>query len=545
MLSRSTLVASILVSSFVLGVPGAGAEQAASKQRRAAAAHLDVGGSLTCAVLGSGKVRCWGKGDLGGLGYGNTEDIGDNELPDTVGLVNLGAGRTATAISADEHVCVILDTQAVRCWGQGSSGQLGYGNTDDIGDSETPNTVGPVNLGAGRKATAITTGAFHTCVILDTAKVKCWGYAPNGQLGYGNIEDIGDNETPNTVGTVNLGGNAAAIAAGGDHVCAILVSGAVRCWGSGSSGELGYGNTDSIGDTETPNTVGPVSLGAGRKATAIASGLAHTCAILDNGRVRCWGFGGDGRLGYGTADSIGDTELPSTVGPVDLGPGRTAVAIAAGDNHTCAILDNGTVRCWGNGALGRLGYGNTTDIGDTESPASVGPVDLGLGRTAVAISAGAAETCVVLDNGRIRCWGDGDDGRLGYGNLDDIGDTETPATIEPVSAGGTIPAKTLPAVSLALKAKRDRSSPYRLTARGKLTGFAQDTATCSGNVVVKAKKGKKTVRKSVKPKLTGGACSYSATLTVKSTGQWKVTAAFAGNSSLKARTSAKRTFRAG
>jgi len=92
--------------------------------------------------------------------------------------------------------------------------------------------------------------------------------------------------------------------------------------------------------------------------------------------VRCWGYGGNGELGYGNRNAVGDDEAPGSVGPVDLGFARTAVAISAGGSHTCARLDDASVRCWGYGGNGRLGLCNEFDVGDNEAPGSVGPVDL-------------------------------------------------------------------------------------------------------------------------------------------------------------------------
>ncbi len=261
--------------------------------------------------------------------------------------------------------------------------------------------------------------------------------------------------------------------------------------------------------------------------------------------MRCWGDGASGRLGYGNVNDIGDTELPGSAGPVDIGTNRKAVAIAAGGDHTCAILDTGAVRCWGEGGLGQLGYGNTDDIGDNETPGGFGPVNLGAGRKAVAIAAGESHTCAVLDNGRVRCWGSGLDGRLGYGNVTTIGDTETPGTFGPVVAGGLVARKVRPGVSLGLSRKRDQSWPYTVRTAGTLTGFVADPATCSGKVVVKAKLGSTTVVR--RPALTRAAavCRYAAQFTLPHTGTWKLTARFAGNTSLKARSSKTRTFRAG
>jgi hypothetical protein len=437
----AVIPAILLVAVFMLVPAEALGDRSASQLRALQSGRIDAGDAHTCAILTGGAVRCWGEADSGRLGYGNLNDIGDNETPDAAGPVNLGAGRTAVAITAGSaHTCALLDNSTVRCWGEGDFGRLGYGNVNDIGDNETPGSVGPVDLGTGRTAVEISAGGAHTCARLDNGTVRCWGWGGVGALGYGNTNDIGDNETPGSVGPVDLGTGrtAAKLTAGGFHTCAVLDNAAVRCWGFADFGALGYGNTNEIGDDETPGSVGTVDLGVGRTAEAIEGGGVHTCALLDDANVRCWGFGSSGRLGYGNTNTIGDNETPGSVGPVNVGTGRTTLVIAAGGQHSCAVLDNDTVRCWGEGDFGRLGYGNINDIGDNEAPGSVGPVSLGTGRTAVTLSAGGLHTCVVLDNGAVRCWGEADSGRLGYGNLNDIGDNELPSSVGTLSLGGTV-----------------------------------------------------------------------------------------------------------
>jgi len=536
---RGSLLVALAALVFV---PGASPEQAASSLRRLPAGFLDAGDAHTCVVLEGGGVRCWGDGSFGRLGYGNTENIGDDEAPGSVGPVDLGAGRQVVAIAVgNAHTCALLDDGTVRCWGLGLYGQLGYGNTTTIGDDETPGSVGPVDLGPGRRAVAISAGGNFTCALLDNGRVRCWGDGSAGELGYGNTDRIGDDEKPGSVGPVALGRKAVAISAGGAHTCALLDNGRVRCWGSGFAGELGYGSTNDVGDNETPASVGPVALGG--KAVAISAGAQHTCALLTSGRVRCWGGAAGGELGYGNANDVGDDETPGSVGPVDLGPGRRAVAISAGGEHTCALLDNGRVRCWGRGAEGQLGYGSTENIGDDETPGSVGPVDLP--RKAVAISAGANHTCALLDTGRVRCWGDGSLGQLGYGNTNTIGDDETPRSVGPVAAGGLVATKVLPTLAFTMKPKRDRRWPYTLRASGRLGGFPADSATCSGLMQVRA-----TTRWTArvawkKPRLGSAGCAYSIAVTAPNRGLWKVTVAFAGNGSLKGRTATAKRFRAG
>jgi alpha-tubulin suppressor-like RCC1 family protein len=409
-----------------------------AKATSESAVAVSAGQFHTCAATTGGAVRCWGRNDRGQLGYGHTDAIGDDETPASVGPVDLGSGRRAVALSAGRFdVCAILDDGSVICWGANTSGSLGYGNAIRIGDDETPAAVGPVDLGPGRKALAISGSFDHRCAILDDGSVRCWGNGLNGKLGYGNTAHVGDNETPGSVGPVDLGvgRTAVAISADQNHSCAVLDNGSVRCWGR-SGPQLGYGNLTTIGDNETPGSVGPVDLGPGAHAVGIATGVDHTCAILDDGSVRCWGRGSSGQLGYGNLNTVGDDETPATVGPVDLGSGRTAIAIDAGHGaHTCALLDDASVRCWGHANFAVLGYGNGDMIGDNETPGSVGPLDLGVGKTAVAISAGGLHNCAILDDGKIRCWGYGGEGQLGYADTNDIGDNETPGSAGPVDLG--------------------------------------------------------------------------------------------------------------
>ncbi len=463
---RSASRALILLAAVVATLPGpAGAEQA-SQPTSPAAGAMTTGNFHSCA-LDASTVRCWGFAGDGQLGYGNDTSIGDDETPGSVGPVDLDPGSgagAATAISAGSvHSCGLLDMGAVRCWGFGGDGRLGYGNENAVGDDETPGSIEePVDLDPGLgtgAAKAISAGNGHSCALLGAGEVRCWGFNSTGQLGYGNTATIGDNETPGSIQEpVDLDpgsgrGTAKAISAGGFHTCAILSDGsdgvsdgAVRCWGFGGLGQLGYGNSSIVGDNETPDSVGPVDLdpdpGELGRAKAISAGLRHTCAILDggaeDGAVRCWGDGSNGQLGYGNRDGVGTNETPGSVQPVDLGPERTATAIKAGGEHTCAVLDDASVRCWGSGTNGRLGYGDTRAIGDNEKPGLVGPVDLdpgaGLG-TAAAISAGGEQTCARLDDGSVRCWGRGSTGRLGYCNEADVGDNESPGSVGPVDLG--------------------------------------------------------------------------------------------------------------
>jgi alpha-tubulin suppressor-like RCC1 family protein len=216
----------------------------------------------------------------GRLGYGNIVTIGDNETPATAGDVNVG-GSVIQISAGDTHTCALLDVGNVRCWGAGrvstsnilapfnDSGQLGYGNTNSIGDNEAPALAGDVNVGGGVET--ITTGNGRTCALLVTGTVRCWGdlngsggfsFSTTSPLGYGNLDIIGDDEAPASAGDVNIGRLSLQVSTSGSHICSLLTGGTVRCWGNSLSGQLGYGNTLSVGGFEipTPANVGDVPL---------------------------------------------------------------------------------------------------------------------------------------------------------------------------------------------------------------------------------------------------------------------------------------------
>ena len=399
---------------------------------------VTTGDAHTCVVLDDYSVRCFGLGSEGRLGSGATANIGDSSLRSVASsaAIGLGSGRTARAIAAGSaHTCALLDDSTVKCWGSGLYGRLGYGSTANLGDgpNEMGDALAPVDLGPGRTATQIAVGAHHSCALLDNASVKCWGRNDNGQLGYGDTNNRGDGSDEMGVNLPEVqlpaGRSARNIVAGGNHTCALLDDSSVVCWGANDSGQLGQDSVDSIGDgigagvSSTP----PINLGPGRSALALAAGDAHTCAILDNFGVKCWGSGGNGRLGLNDTANVGDGSgaTTGTAALVDLGSGRVARGLTAGAAHTCVILDNATVKCWGNGADGRLGYENSNDVGDgpNEVGTSLPAVNLGSGRTALAVSAGAAHTCAVLDDATLKCWGSGGSGRRGSNSTSSAGRT--------------------------------------------------------------------------------------------------------------------------
>lgn len=377
--------------------------------------QVDTGATYTCTLHDNGGLKCWGRT----IGAAQRE-------PRPYPL-----GHRVTAISAGvSHACFLLADGHVRCTGKNDWGALGYGHTLYVGDlSDAP------NVDIGGTVTQIAAGHATTCAILEGGALRCWGSGQGGRLGYGDNLDRGVDDVPADAGDVNVGGPVTQVSIGPNgHVCAVIEGGRLRCWGQNIQGQLGYGDTQDVGDDETPADKGDVDVGG--KVVEVATGGASTCARLDTGAVRCWGFAADGRLGYGNAENIGDNETPNSAGDVPLG--AKAVQLAAGTAHYCALVEQGKLRCWGNARSGQLGYGNTDSVGDDETPASVGEVPVG--GDVAQVTASGDRTCVLLTTGGVRCWGSnlGDPlwgGPLGYAKSDNIGDDETPASVGDIPLG--------------------------------------------------------------------------------------------------------------
>ena len=215
---------------------------------------------------------------------------------------------------------------------------------------------------------------------------------------------------------VDLGTTAKGISAGDSHTCAILDNAQVKCWGDNTYGQLGQGDNSNRGydSNQMGGSLNSVNLGSGRTAKSITTGTGYTCVILDDDSVKCWGRGHAGQLGHGKTTSVDSP--PNS--PINLGSGITAKAITAGNSHTCAVIDNSSIKCWGKNDSGQLGQGDTSNRGDgsNEMADNLPAVNLGSGKTARAISTGDSHTCTVLDNASLKCWGKNDSGQLGLGD---------------------------------------------------------------------------------------------------------------------------------
>jgi len=235
------------------------------------AASVSAGLNHTCAVI-SGAAKCWGYNNDGQLGDGGTSN---SAMP--VSVVGLESG-VASIEAGVNHTCAVV-SGAAKCWGNNDGGQLGDGSTSP---STTPVSV----VGLESDVASVSAGAAHTCAVVSGA-VKCWGANPAGQLGNGSTSTT-PSVTP--VNVVGLESGVASVSAGNAYTCAVTSGGAAKCWGSNNTGKLGDGST--------VNKATPVDVsGLGSSVASVSAGLAHTCAVMTSGAAKCWGLNGSGQLG--------------------------------------------------------------------------------------------------------------------------------------------------------------------------------------------------------------------------------------------------------
>ncbi|MCB9753386.1 MAG: hypothetical protein H6713_25885 [Myxococcales bacterium] len=342
----------------------------------AVAVKLEAGSGNTCAVLEGGALKCWGRNDYGQLGLGHAENVGDEpgEMGDDLPTVDLGAGVKVVDVAAGHyHACALLEGGDVKCWGHDSGGQLGLGgspqacgNTDcrgvvpeDMGDN-----LPTVDLGAGQKAIAITAGFSASCALLEGGDVKCWGAGLTTGQGDG-VANVGDDpgEMGDNLPPIVLGAPALDVHAGIGHVCARLDGLGVKCWGGGAQGALGSGSLANIGVAPGEMAaLDPVDLG-GLTDAALTSGRWTSCALSEDGAIKCWGYNNYGQLGLGDLLDRGDEpgEMGANLPLVDLD--AIAVQVDTSFHATCALLEDGAIKCWGRNLNGELGQGDTVDRG--------------------------------------------------------------------------------------------------------------------------------------------------------------------------------------
>jgi alpha-tubulin suppressor-like RCC1 family protein len=358
------------------------------------------GASHTCALLDDGTLACWGRGEEGQLG---TDPRRQPALVSTLALPSPAVSGAAGTIFRG-HMCVVMASGQVACWGNNDNGQ--------IGDGTLSPRARPTVLAAPTMVREVGLGINHSCALLMDGTAQCWGDGLDGALG--NMSTT-DSNIP--VPVMGLTG-ATRIAVGGDSACAIVTGNQVRCWGDNDNGQLGIATT-------ADSNVAAAAITGLTDVVELAAGADHFCARLMDGTVRCWGDNDNGQLGVGTT---ADSTIPTA--PI-MGLANV-VQIVAGANSTCARLMGGTVQCWGDNFYGQLGVGSTMD---SNVPVAVpGLSDV------VDLSSGNNYVCARRMDGSIRCWGYNDEGNLGNGTLVDETSPVTmnaPTNVRSILAGNS------------------------------------------------------------------------------------------------------------
>jgi hypothetical protein len=338
----------------------------------APAAQVAAGVEHTCARTADGELLCWGNNW--------SDQLGIPDAPvDVLRATAVVIDEPIVAVAAGEsHTCMVAASGDVYCWGSDGQGQLGDG--DPGKHSSRPDT--PVWMLPA--AQDVCSGDDFSCALTRDREVFCWGDNSEEQLGTTGAPDV----------PVQLPvGGIAGITCGGQHACAWSEAGEIGCWGRNDRGQVGGG---SFGGSA------PLTMVAGLPAaTVVSAGDGHTCALTVEGEVWCWGSDSDGQLGDGG-------ENAHRASPVRVyGLAAAATQVASGGAHTCAVLQDGVVSCWGQGLSGQLGTGRTDPswwAGDTVA-----------GLTVERVSCGGAHTCGLTEAGQVYCWGANGNGQLGDG----------------------------------------------------------------------------------------------------------------------------------
>lgn len=343
--------------------------QWASKAQKAKLAqdYISVGDDYSCAKNAQAEVKCWGFANAGGNGI-------DSSKKDITNYFSAYTGNLKQVSVASGASCLVTKDSRVKCHGSSWLSQLGDGL-----QSDSFKAVVPVGLDAN--ISEVTSGSYRFCAVKQDGGLWCWGW------GFG--------DTPSEV--FGSGMKFVRVALGSDHHCAISTDFRAQCWGSNDKGQLGIGKDIST----SKNSPIPVA-GLQRGVVQTAVGNKHSCALSSQGGVKCWGWNSIGQLGNGTT---ADSSSPVDVAGLEAG----VVSIAASSDTSCALLESGTLKCWGANASGQLGNGNTENK-DT-------PVEVSALKDAVKSFSMKADVVCAIDKSDVAwCWGKGSSsGRLGNG----------------------------------------------------------------------------------------------------------------------------------
>jgi alpha-tubulin suppressor-like RCC1 family protein len=301
---------------------------------------LSAGTRLTCAITAQRRVQCWGNQEL--------QVAREDGMP-------IGEA-TALGVGAD-FGCAVTP-EGTRCWGKNDFGQLA--RPLDVKDSAAALLSRAAPDGAGAAAFV---GTGIAVVSIRGSELCAWGR--NATRLVSAAEDLGVQSTPQCRSIADV----TQLAMGDTHACLLHSDGAFTCWGERYYGQLGLGGVDTA-DVAAPGS--KTTLPGGGKVAHLVAGVSHTCALLSNDAVTCFGRNNLGQVGPGAATSEEEVRAPAPV----TGFAGKVIALGSGSTaqHTCAIIADGQVQCWGSNGAGQLGDG-VTDLDPTRR--SAGPVTVG------------------------------------------------------------------------------------------------------------------------------------------------------------------------
>ncbi len=358
---------------------------------------LAAGNDHTCALKGDKTVMCWGVNSKGQLG----KAVSPRSAPSAVaGLANV------KQIAANQHhTCALLTDKTVKCWGNNDQGQVGNGvrsNTPVSSPSDVIKTVGGTSKLSNVAKIAL--GHGYSCALLENGNAKCWGLNNNYQLGDGTRAN---RLVPAYVknGSSYLS-KVTDISAGYNHTCAATEDSLLKCWGENSTGQLG--NTTSV----TSSAPVDIAIAGSKKqpllnidnVKQVAAGPHHSCAVLHDKTVKCWGRNDNAQIGSGAVTAGTSPQPPVSVGNID-----NAVYVSAGEKHSCALLEDKTVKCWGRDQNGATGNPNRVGASQTLVPARV----TGLSNVVQLVVSKGTHSCALLADSKVKCWGENGAGQLG------------------------------------------------------------------------------------------------------------------------------------
>lgn len=473
-LLRRFAAASIAVSSVVFCVAVADADAATPK--------LAAGGANTCALLSDGSVKCFGSNENGGVGAQPDYPSNQHVVP-TPTRVAL-AGPAVDIAVGGTHACAVLANGAVQCFGSNGWGTLGM-SWDAL---PHPN---PVTVPLPGPATAVDAGAITTCVVLVGGAFNCFGSNRSSTLGRAEGAGVSDDVSPPA--NTNLPLPAVQSSGGGFARCVVLNNLTLSCFGDSGTGATGPG----------PVGYAPKAVDLGAPTSQVAVGENHTCARIVDGSLKCFGKNEEGQLGF-TADPF-----PHST-PTIVVLGGFASAVTTGPNHTCTLLDDRSVKCFGLNKYGQLG--NPTSVGTVDGVPT--PTKVPLAGPAVQVAAGGDHTCALLEDGSVQCFGSNSFGQLGT----TTGNSYVPLTVAGLNLIVPPDPKVPAATKIQLKLKRLKLKRKIKGNKLRLSGVfvpspKLSSATCRGKLALTLKfRGRKLAKKSFALKFKKSKCTAAISL---------------------------------